>query len=322
MGGGTSFPVVSLPKERIVIVTGANSGLGYEIAKWTAMMGATVIVACRSEQRAREAIGRMNEAFKAEKAKGTKGLADYDTLALEFMKLDLSSFKSVTDFAEAYKRSGRPLHVLFCNAGVAFQPYSKTEDGFEICLQVNYLSHFILTAKLLPVMRRSGEDCRIINMSSLGHKLCNYDVKTLHYEGRPADYPQFEYYNRSKLYQIFQMYSMIRHKTAGDITVNCIHPGFVETGILRENETCKASCINCCVGCVGKKPIDGARCSIDCVVNPKLAGVTGIYFADFKREAPSRTARDEGKQEEMWKLTFEMIGKYLTEEELAGMKGT
>lgn len=322
MGGGQSFPIVLLPKERTVIVTGANAGLGYEIAKWTAMMGATVILACRSEERAKNAIIRMNAEFRLEKTRGTRGLADYDTLALEFMELDLASFKSVVEFSEAYKRSGRPLHVLFCNAGIAFVPYEKTEDGFEKCLQVNYLSHFILTAKLLPVMRRSGEDCRIINMSSSGHTMCNFDSKSINYEGSPDKYPHLEYYSRSKLYQLHQMYSMVRHKSAGDITVNCIHPGYVATEILDDAEgSCMVNYMKCMLP-FGKTPEDGAKCSIDCTVNPKLAGVSGYYFANFKRVTPSRDARDKEKQEFMWKTTFEMVGKYLTEDEIAGMKGT
>ena len=68
---------------------------------------------------------RMNEEFQAEKRSGAKGIADYDTLALEFMKLDLNYFKSVVEFCEAFKRSGRPLHVLFCCAGIAGQKYGK-----------------------------------------------------------------------------------------------------------------------------------------------------------------------------------------------------
>lgn len=321
MGSGPSFPVVNLSRERTVIVTGSNTGLGYEIAKWTAMMGATVIMACRSEERARTSTDRMNEEFKAEKAKGTKGLADYDTLAIEFMKLDLASFKSVVEFSEAYKTSGRPLHVLFCNAGLGFMPYEKTEDGLEICLQVNYLSHFLLTAKLLPVMKRSGEDCRIINMSSRGHAMCNFDIKTINYEGSHDNYPSFEYYGRSKLYQIMQMYSMIRHKSTGDITVNCIYPGYVATELFRDTYSCFGNSLKCFKACFAKTPEDGAKCSIDCTVNPKLAGVSGCYFMDCKRETPSSTARDEARQEVLWKTSFEMIEKHLTEEEIAGMKG-
>ena len=70
-----------------------------------------------------QAIERMNEEFKSEKAKGTAGLADYNTLALEFMKVDFASFKSVLEFCDAFKKSGRSLHVLFCNAGLGLRPY-------------------------------------------------------------------------------------------------------------------------------------------------------------------------------------------------------
>lgn len=321
MGGGTSFPVVPLSKERVVVVTGSNTGLGYEIAKWTAMMGATVIMACRSEERARKAITRMNEEFKAEKAEGTKGLADYDTLAIEFMKLDLASFNSVVEFSEAYKQSGRPLHVLFCNAGLGLKPYVKTDDGYELCLQVNYLGHFLLIAKLLPVMKQSGEDCRILMMSSFMHSSCRFDIKTLNYEGPPEKYPESEYYSRSKLYQIMQMYSMVRHKSAGDITVNSINPGFVATEFLRDSVGVYKCLACCCRSLFASKPKDGARCSIDCTVNPKLAGVTGTYFSDFKRLTPSRTARDEDKQEALWEASFDMVKQHLTEDEIAGMRG-
>ena len=111
-------PLLNIPRVRLVltVIFSFNVGLGYEIAKWTAMMGATVILACRSEDRARDAMERMNKEFKEEKAKGTQMLADYETLALEFMKVDLASFKSTVEFCEEFKKSGRPLHVLFCNA--------------------------------------------------------------------------------------------------------------------------------------------------------------------------------------------------------------
>ena len=280
-----------------------------------------MIMACRSEDRARDAIERMNKEFKEEKVKGTEGLADYDTLALEFMKVDLASFKSTVEFCEEFKKSGRPLHVLFCNAGLGIRPLVKTEDGFELCLQVNYLSHFIMIAKLLPVMKRSGDDCRLLMMSSFVHAKSGFDVKTINYEGDPEKYSENEYYKRSKLYQIMQMFAMLRRKSAGAVTVNCVNPGFVSTEFLRDAEG-MFTFVRCCImPLFATTPYKGAKCSIDCTVNPKLAGKSGLYYSNFDTPTPTALSRDETKQEQLWAATLDMVRQDLTEDEIAGMEG-
>ncbi|KAK3602908.1 hypothetical protein CHS0354_018775, partial [Potamilus streckersoni] len=233
MGGKQSFPVVKLPKDRIVVITGANTGIGYEAAKWVAMMGATVILACRSKERAEKAMQKIQEEFQVEKENRTPVICDTESLSMEFMELDLGSFKSVRDFIQAYKSSARALHVLVCNAGVALMPFTKTEDGFEVMLQVNYLSHFIVIAHLLPIMRQSGEDCRIVLVSSDAHRTCNFDLNKMNYSGDPEKFGRWDYYGRSKLYQIMQMHSMDRRLEGSNISVNSLHPGLVDTEISR-----------------------------------------------------------------------------------------
>ena len=78
----------------------------------------------------------------------------------------------------------------------------KTEDGYEKMLQVNYLGHFIIIAKLFPIMRHSGDDCRILLMSSDAHRSCSFDLNTMNYEGNPSRFGRLDYYGRSKLYQV------------------------------------------------------------------------------------------------------------------------
>lgn len=320
MGSGPSFPIVSLPEERIVIVTGANSGLGFEIAKWTAMMGATVIMACRSEERTKEAMHKMNAEFLAEKSRGTQGLVSRDQLSLEYMYLDCASFKSVVDFVEAFTKTRRPLHVLFCNAGLGLGPYVKTGDNLEMLLQVNYLSQFLLTAKLLPIMHTSGPDIRILFMSSAAHKAANFNMETINYTGPPSSYGKMDYYGRSKLYQIMQMYSMAERLQGTNICVNSIHPGLVDTRFGRDT----TGCYTCLMGlgkAVSRTQLTGAKCSIDCVVNPKLAGVTGVYFMDCKHTTPSSTARNKQKQEQLWRYSMDILSTYMTSDEIATMEG-
>ncbi|KAH3753054.1 WW domain-containing oxidoreductase-like [Dreissena polymorpha] len=318
MGSGPSFPIVPMTRDKIILITGANSGLGYEIGKWSAMMGATVILACRSESKTKEAIVKMNQEFQAEKSKEISRLSENTTLALEFMHLDLASFESVTNFCEAFKKSGRKLHVLFCNAGMAFIPYQKTADGIEMLLQVNYLSHFVMIAKLLGVMQQSGPDCRILLMSSGAHKAVTLDLKTMNYSGPPDDFPSFNYYGRSKLYQIMQTAALGRRISGSNVTINSIHPGIVDTAIWRGWDTGIKKCLLCCMQCSGvaKSAFQGAKCSIDLTVNPKHAGVNGLYWVDCKIVTPSSDARNKQKQEELWETTLELVRPYLTEEEM------
>lgn len=318
-----TFPLIYLPRDRIIVVTGANTGIGYEITKWSAMMGATVIMACRSEERARKAMDKMQNEFKEQVAKGTKGLTDSPKLELEFMKLDLSSFQSILQFCEEYKKSGRPLHVLVCNAAVAFGTYKQTEDGYETILQVNYLGHFMLIAKLLLAMQRSGPDCRIILLSSIGHMKASFNLPTMMYAGAPSDYPSFDYYCNSKLYQIMQTFAMARRLKYWNITVNCLHPGVVETDIWRPNQVfyMKAFVWVSRMFGVMRNSFQGANCAVDLIVNPEYAGVSGHYWEDCKIKQPSWLSRDKNKQEALWNHTLSLLKEYLTAEEIASMEG-
>ncbi|XP_006823712.1 polyprenol dehydrogenase-like [Saccoglossus kowalevskii] len=153
---------------KTVIVTGATAGIGYVTAKHISMMDAKIILACRAEDKATQAIVNMRAEYsqwvqKRQKAKSKTKTKERDTveepqpdeLNLEFMKLDLTSLKSTMDFVRNYKSRGYNLNVLVCNAGIALPPKELTEDGFEKQFQVNYLSHFLLTLQLLPLLKSS-----------------------------------------------------------------------------------------------------------------------------------------------------------------------
>ena len=323
MGAGPSFPMVPLSRDRIIVVTGSNSGLGYEIAKWSAMMGATVIMANRSEARSREAIVNINKEYEEEKAKGTVGLTNASPLALEFMQLDLASFDSVLKFCDEYKSSGRKLHVLFCNAGLGLIPYAKTGDGFETMLQVNYLGHFVLIAKLLHVMKQSGPDCRILLMASAAHKAGTFDLDTMNYDGNPGSFSSFNYYGRSKLYQIMQAAEMGKRLAGSNVTINSIHPGLIDTNFYREwNSGAKKVLLSGMQATgIAKSPLRGAKCSIDLTVNPAHAGTTGLYWVDGKVVTPSRDARNKDKQKALFEKSIEMVKQYLTDDDIKGIRG-
>ncbi|XP_060082480.1 retinol dehydrogenase 12-like [Ylistrum balloti] len=313
MGGHLSFPRATLPKERIVIVTGANTGIGYETAKWIAMMGATVILACRSEERAKEAMTRMNAEFEAEKDRKTEGVVDYSELSIEFMKLDCASLQSVMDFIKKFKESGRQLHVLVCNAGIALHKQAYTAEGYELMFQVNYLSQYLLAAHLLPIMKTSGEDCRIVLVSSEAHRLSEFNLDRI--QGKQFNEQSFGrmlFYGNSKLFQIMQMYSMNRRLLNSNVTVVSLHPGIVETEVTRNFKDMTSMSLLLSVSKFfgkAKNPFEGAETSINAAVNSDLKGVRDVYYVDCKPSNVNSLARNTQSQESLWAYTQDCLKK-------------
>ncbi|KAL4218045.1 hypothetical protein ACF0H5_022783 [Mactra antiquata] len=321
MGARASFPMVTLTKNRIIVVTGANTGIGYEIAKHCAFMGATVILACRSEARARNAMERMQQEYESEVITAH---GENNRLAIEFMHVDLSSFKSVVTFCDEFKKTGRQLHVLFCNAGLGMAPYSVTVDGLELILQANYLGHFLMIAKLLDVMKRSGPDCRILLTASSAHSAARrIDISTMNFTGNERDYSQIVYYGRSKAYQIMQAITMTSRLKGSNISVNSFHPGLVATEFGRYiNNSCLKCCVKCICGCgCARTPIQGATCGIDLAVNPDYSGVSGHYWIDCRITEPKSCVRNEETQIAVWRESFKFLKDYLTEDEINAMEG-
>ncbi|XP_046560458.1 LOW QUALITY PROTEIN: dehydrogenase/reductase SDR family member on chromosome X-like [Haliotis rubra] len=325
MGSSPSFPVVSLPRERIVVVTGGNTGIGYEAAKHIAMMGATVIIACRSEQRATDAIKKMNEDYEQIKADGNlrQGHINGAKLPVEFMQLDLASLKSTMDFIEAFKSSGRKLQVLLCNAGLAAVDREITEDGYELQFQVNYLTHFLIVAHLLPIMKTSGEDCRIIFTSSAAHKFARFDLDKAQAQN-PSDFDKVRYYGSSKLYQIQHMFSLLRRQHGQQLTVMSFHPGVVNTEIGRHYQ--KRRLYSFFLGAVStlrilRTPFQGSVTMVDAAVNPEKKGLSGVCLVDCKPAFMSSDARNEKFQEELWTYTLECLKQYLPEDVLSALEG-
>ncbi len=147
-------------KGKHAVVTGSNVGLGFETARLLAKYGAIVTIACRSETNGHETVKKIKNEFPS---------AD-----VSFLQLDLGSFASVRTFAQAYRASDKPLHLLINNAGVMACPLSFTSDGLETHFGVNHIGHFLLTTELLDVIKRSGtaeSPARIVTLSSIGHFL-------------------------------------------------------------------------------------------------------------------------------------------------------
>ncbi|PIK41483.1 putative retinol dehydrogenase 12 [Apostichopus japonicus] len=296
MGGKPSVPDDQLPPERTFIVTGANTGIGYMTTKTIAQLGGRVIMACRSEQKATDAIQRMKQETQ-EDFKGSKGSNGIPELNIQYMNLDLSSLESTINFARQFKETGLPLHVLICNAGLLGpQKKALTDDGFELHFQVNYLSHFLLTLLLLPLLKESAPNSRIVNVSSEGHK--HSEVKLSNIQGQKS-YSVTKFYGNSKLFQIMNMYSLSRRLTGHDISVFSLHPGFVETDIFRTTSGATKCCVDCCLVIASKDTSEGSKTSLIAALDEKYNGKTALYFKGGKPSGHSGLSRNEAKQDNM-----------------------
>ncbi|MBW2255631.1 MAG: SDR family NAD(P)-dependent oxidoreductase, partial [Deltaproteobacteria bacterium] len=154
---------------KLAVVTGANSGIGFETARALALHGARVVLACRNPQKGEEAVARLR--------------SESSEARVEFLQLDLSSLASVSDFASALNQRFDWLDMLVNNAGVMMPPHGTTEDGFELQFGTNHLGHFALTGRLLPLLRATP-GARVVTVSSVVHRQGRMNFDDLQSEKR------------------------------------------------------------------------------------------------------------------------------------------
>ncbi len=202
---------------KIIVVTGGNSGLGFEACMLFTKNGAKVIMASRSISRCYEAVDKIKQVVPE---------AD-----VEVMELDLGNLDSVKAFSVKFIDKYSSLDILLNNAGVMFTPYMKTSDGFEFQNGVNHLGHFALTALLFPVIKTT-KDARIVNVSSIAHTFGELDLDDYMFEKR---YSSKLAYGRSKLSNLLFTYELDRRikEKKLDVKVLAAHPGGSRTNLGR-----------------------------------------------------------------------------------------
>lgn len=200
---------------KVVVVTGANSGLGLESTRALAAKGATVVMACRNLEKAEQAKAEI--------------LASQPDARLDVMHLDNASLDSVRAFAEEFRRKYDRLDILLNNAGVMAIPRTETADGFEMQLGVNHLAHFALTGLLLDVITRTP-NARIHNVSSSASYQGTINFDDLMGE---ESYGRWGAYNQSKLANVLFSYELQERLAAAghDTVASASHPGLVMTNL-------------------------------------------------------------------------------------------
>ncbi|WP_123536501.1 oxidoreductase [Halosimplex salinum] len=221
---------------KTVVVTGANSGLGYEATSVLARNGATVVMACRSAERGERAAAEirefeLREARTPSKSSGRSPRAAAEDAALDVRECDLADLESVESFADEVLADYDELHVLCNNAGVMAVPRSETADGFEMQFGVNHLGHFALTAHLVERIVETPGETRVVTHSSGAHQGGEIDFDDLHHE---ESYGKWEAYGQSKLANLLFAYELQRRLDAAGVedTVSAAcHPGYADTGL-------------------------------------------------------------------------------------------
>ncbi|KAJ3041547.1 hypothetical protein HDV00_009022 [Rhizophlyctis rosea] len=290
---------------KVVIVTGSNTGIGFEIAKAIAGMGVEkLILAARSEEKTLKAL---------EKIKAETGIKN-----IEYRHLDLASFDSVKAFATKYIQSGDKLDVLVNNAGVNMSDWVTTKDGWETTLEVNHLSTMLLTLLLLPILSRSPSPRAIIVASEV-HFWVRTPITThpkiLAASNDPSTFggapnSQFPRYMLSKLFNVLFAQELARRQP--NIFTCSVNPGLTISELgqdARDGTTHSGSAASAAFGVSPRPTVEGAKAIVYCSVADK-PGTSGGYYTNCREEEASKvTLGKEGEEfgGRLWKESVEVF---------------
>jgi NAD(P)-dependent dehydrogenase (short-subunit alcohol dehydrogenase family) len=304
MSGWTADEMPAMDGQTVV-VTGANSGLGYAGTEAFADAGATVIMACRSAERGEQAADEIRRAV--------------PDAALDVRVCDLAALDSVTSFAAGVRAAYDAVDVLCNNAGVMAIPRQETDDGFEMQLGVNHLGHFALTGRLLPALAAGDGESRVVTQSSGAHTAGEIDFSDLQSE---RSYGKWSAYGRSKLANLLFGYELQRRLADAPLDVISVacHPGYADTelqfrGPRESGSTVKMAGMKVANALFGQSAERGAlpmlyAATSDDVIGGEYVGPGGLLnmrgYPAFQQS--NADSRDEADAKRLWELSEELTG--------------
>lgn len=280
---------------KVIVITGANAGIGREAAWKLARLGATVVITSRNGAKGEAALRYVRERGRSE--------------SVDLLSLDLGSFASIRAFAGQVLDRYDRLDVLVNNAGAVLSRFTTTEDGFEATFGVNHLGHFLLTDLLLERLRASAP-ARVITTASIAHRTGAMNWNDLEqrngYIGTIA-------YSQSKLANILFSNELARREAKHGITSNCLHPGAVRSGFGNADDTAGWERMTMFVAKPFMIPARwGARPIVYLAASPEVEEATagywvGGYVPGVWRHRPSKEARDEAAARRLWSVSEGMV---------------
>lgn len=277
-------------KNKTVVITGGNDGIGFQTALELARKEAHIIIVSRNEQKARDALAKINL------------LTGNDNL--QYVIADLASLKSIRRGAEQIRHRLDKIDVLLNNAGGSFLEFQLTEDGLERTIATNHFAYFVLTGLLFELVRKS-DYARIVNVSSHSHYRGKIDFGSFtankHYFVMSA-------YAQSKLANVLFTFELAERLKNTHITANCLHPGMVRTRIGNKAGGYASFVWTLLVTAFGISPEEGAKTSVYLASSPEVQGVSGKYFARCKPVKANPLANDAALRRRLWEVSEKYSG--------------
>ncbi|WP_207308682.1 SDR family oxidoreductase [Marinobacter caseinilyticus] len=274
--------------DKVVLITGANSGIGFCAARDLAGKGARVVLACRRPEAADDAMAAIR--------------VIHPHAQLDSVQLDVSSLESVRTAAAEILERFPTLDVLVNNAGVAKVRREESVDGFEMTLATNHLGPFLLTNLLLQAVKSPGG--RIINVASVAHTMGKIHFDDLNLT---KGYRVMRAYSQSKLANMLFTRALAKRLDGAGVTVNALHPGAVNTNIWPGNRWYE-KVVSSVIRLFTISADEGSRTTTWLASAPELEGETGGYYQDCKPQKTKSSARDDNAAEQLWAVSEKMVG--------------
>lgn len=276
-------------KDKTIIITGGNDGIGYQTALQLARMGAKVIIVCRNEQKAADAVARLKSASGSDN--------------VQQVIADLASQKSIRQAAGEIRMKVEKIDVLINNAGATFQEFQLSPDGLEMTVATNHFAYFLLTGLLLDLVKKA-EDARIVNVASHSHYRGRIDFESF---TKNKSYFIMKAYGQSKLANVLFAFELAERLRNSGVTANCLHPGVVNTHI--GNKAGWYSSLSwSIISLFGISPENGAKTSVYLASSPEVKSVTGKYFARCKPVTTNPLAHDSLLRKKLWEVSEKYSG--------------
>ncbi|SVA08021.1 uncharacterized protein METZ01_LOCUS60875 [marine metagenome] len=272
---------------KVCLVTGATDGIGKVSAQVLAEMGAKVIIVGRNPEKSAAVLAELKSISRNEN--------------IDLLMADLAVMKEVRDLAEQVISRYDRLDVLLNNAGGYFTKHEITSDGLEMTFALNHMSYFLLTNKLMGLLK-SSVPARIVNVSSDAHYGVDIEFDNLNGE---QDYKAWKAYQKSKLANVLFTYELLK-KVPADITVNCLHPGFVATNFGNNNGGFVSPVLKIAKRISAIDPEEGAKTSIFLCSSPEVEEVSGKYFFKCQPKTSSRESRNMDTAKRLWQISSDI----------------
>lgn len=276
---------------KVALITGVNSGLGFESMRVLALRGAHVIGAARTLEKASQACARIG--------------GHTTPIACE-----LSDLHSVAACAEKVLEANGPLDIVMCNAGIMAPSELVQKDGIELQFMTNHLGHFLLVSRLMQKVIAADQG-RVVMLSSAGH---THSVSGgIDFDNLSGDrgYNAWKFYGQSKLANILTSNELARRFEGTRATSNAVHPGVIRTNLARSTKGILSSLISAGALAFERTVEQGAATQCYAATHPDLREVRGRYFADCRESRPSSSAQEQRLASQLWQVSENLLADRL-----------